>query len=247
MLLVKVYLFIWLLTNGINRNQHCQSASASKLNFEKISSFKWTVSAYFYPSDNLTATPFYFPNDADTIVDLSYAESYARLTLKFHCDNDAEMFTETVVIMTKDIEMNYMNYKCKHSKVVSWPVGVIKLNSEKTLLFLYSRHPLSEVEALLVLRRSFLIIDKTDVVQQVVDKFGRNVVSYNKLQFFDITEINQHLCADFFNELGCNIGKITDSLNQSFNLFNILIIILFSVVWTLCICVSFCLKSRNYG
>ena len=250
MLLVKVYLLIWFLTNCFNRNQQCLCAVSSKLNFEKISSFHWTVSAYFHPSNNLTATPFYFPNDADTFVDVSYAASFvtrdfARLTLKFHCDVDVELFTETVVIMNQNIEMNYMNYDCEQSKIVSWPVGIIKINVERTLLFLYSRHPLLKVEALLVLRRSFLITDKTDVLQQVVSEFGVDVVSNNVLQFFDITAINQHLCEDFFNNIDCNSGKIMDQI-KPFNLFNILIALLLAVVWTFCICVSFCLKFRNY-
>lgn len=251
MLLVKVYFFIWLLTNGINRNQHCLCAVSSKLNFEKISSFHWTVAAYFHPSNNLTATPFYFPYDADTIVDLSYAASFvtrnfARLTLKFYCDVDEEFYTETVVIMNQNIEMNYMNYDCEQSKVVSWPIGIIKINLERTLLFLYSRHPLLEVEALLVLRRSFLVTDKTDVLQQVVSEFGHDVVSNNVMQFFDITAINQHLCVDFFNTIDCNSGKITEQMNKSFSLLNILMALLLTVVWTFCICVSFCLKFRNY-
>lgn len=249
MLQVKVYFFIWLVI--INRNQFCQSDHGSKINLEKVSSFEWTVISYFYPHNNLTTTPFHFPHDSDVVVDMTYVASfktrnYARLIIKFHCDTVTKIFTETVVIMNQDIEMNFMNYECKPSKVVSWPVGIIKLNVEHNLLFLYSRHPLLEVEALVVLKRSFLIIEKLEVLQHVVHEFGHDVITNNALQYFDITTLNEHLCMGFFDKSNCDVDKIRNAAHENYNLIGIWIVVLMAiVVWVVCIFVSFCLKSRK--
>lgn len=249
---VKVYFFIWLVINVINRNLFCQSVENFKINLEKVSSFEWSVVSYFHPHNNLTATPFNFPHDSDILVNMKYVASfktrnYAKLIIKFHCDTVIRNYSETVVIMNQDIEMNSMNYECEPSKVVSWPEGIIKLNMEHNLLFLYSRHPLLDVEALVVFRRSFLIIEKSEVLQHVVREFGHDIITNNELKFFDINIINEHLCIGFFDKSDCNIGKIRNAAHEYFNLISIWIAVLIAIVaWAVCIFVSFCLKSRKY-
>lgn len=232
MLQVKVYFLILFATNGIHRNTFCQVAG-SKLNFDKVSSFQWTVVAYFHPIDNSTATPFNFPYHADTTVNLSYTSSfltrnYARLNLKFQCDVDTKLFTETDIIMNQGIEMNYINYECEQSKRVSWPIGIIKINMENSMLFFYSRHPMIEIEALLVLRRSYLLTDKGDVLQQVAYLFGANVIGNTKFYYFDMDLVKKQHCTDFFHNVECNISEI-HTINKSLQFSNVWITILLVV------------------
>ncbi|CAO1372534.1 unnamed protein product [Diamesa serratosioi] len=181
MLQAKVHFLIWLVTI-------CQSTAISKINFVEVSSFKWKIVAFFKKGNNLTLTPFHFPYDAEVFVNMSYTssiftKSFATLRLKFYCDVDCSLYTETVIIFKKDIEMNYMNNECENSKIVSWPVGIIKMSGVKNLLFLQTSHPKYAVKALLVLGRRLLVLDEMYVMKQAIRELEvENIIYINTTQ-----------------------------------------------------------------